>query len=648
MTFPFGSDRNIGLERKLKADSIIDDSDAILTTPEDTSAETSSNDESFADDITTTGDKSDKRFLQPKTFHRWRPEYHLMASHGWMNDPCAPGYNARTSLYHINFQWNPKGNSWGNLSWGSAQSPDLVHWNVSPSPSITPTGALDVCGVFTGCMLPNKSPQVVTASDEKLTAFYTSAQKLPINYRIPYTRGCEQLAVATSSDDGRTWKRIPENIILTEPPAGLDITSWRDPFVDTWVALNRLVDDGERWLYGTLSGGLRGKTPTVFLYCVNPMDITEWTFLGPLVELTLNFRPSRWTGDFGVNWEVSNFLTLRGECGTQREVLITSTEGSIEDPAGGELSKDHRQMWMCGTLQKSETGQPELRYRYGGTLDHGSFYAANGFWDQQTNQFVTMGWIFEEDLPHHLVERQGWSGCLSVPRIVTLRTWKGVVGALRSDLSDLSCFEDTLEEDGTHTLRTVSAIPDPRLKILRGSRISGGLLDDSVHCFGRPCSQWELEVAFDIGDNALRVGFDIVHSPENSQCTRVYFEPRSETLVVDRSKSTVVKGINTNTRSAPHTLFEIHQGTITRRERLTMHAYFDSSVLEVFANDRTALTTRVYPGVASEQGTCQGVRLFVETTNDYASPEQSGVWHESGIRHCDLWELRRAISYPSK
>jgi beta-fructofuranosidase len=647
MALPFCSDNSIGSERKLEVDSIVDDSDATLATPEDTSAETSSTDESFVDDITTTGDENDNRFLQPEAFHRWRPQHHLMASHGWMNDPCAPAYNARTGLYHVNFQWNPKGNSWGNLSWGSAQSPDLVHWKVSPSPSITPTEALDVCGVFTGCMLPNRTAQAVTAGDGKLTAFYTSAQNLPISYQIPYTRGSEQLAMATSSDNGRTWERIHENIILTEPPPGFDITSWRDPFVDTWDGLDTLVDDSERWLYGTLSGGLRGKTPTVFLYRVNPKDTTEWTFLGPLVELTLNFSPSRWSGDFGVNWEVSNFLTLREEDGTQHEVLITSAEGTIDDAAGGELSKDHRQMWMCGTLRKTETGQPELGYRYGGTLDHGSFYAANGFWDQRTNQFVAMGWIFEEDLPQPLVERQGWSGCLSLPRIVTLKTWKGVVGALRSDLSDLSCFEAMLEEDGTHTLRTVSAIPDPRLKTLRGPSISSSPWDDSIRFFGRPCSQWELEVAFDIGDSPLRVGFDIVHSAENAQYTRVYFEPGSETLVVDRSRSTTIKGINTKTRSAPHTLFEIRQGTMTRRESLTLHVYFDASVLEVFANDRTALTTRVYPNLASESGTCQGVRLFVETAKECASPEQPEVLHEPCISNCDLWELQSAISYPS-
>lgn len=648
MAFPLCSNLGVEIERRSDVDLIVDESDATLTTPEETSAETSSTDESFVDDIITTEVKSDQTHQQQAAFHRWRPQCHLLAACGWMNDPCAPGYDARTGLYHVNFQWNPKGNSWGNLSWGSAQSPDLVRWTASQTPSITPTLALDICGVFTGCALPNNITNSVTVSSMELTAFYTSAHKLPISYRIPYTRGSEQLAVATSSDSGRTWVRIPNNIILTEPPPGYDITSWRDPFVDSWEALDTLLDDGKQWLYGTLSGGLRGQTPTVFLYRVDPINTTEWTFLCPLVELKLNFSPSRWSGDFGVNWEVSNFLTLREEDGTQHQVLITSAEGTIEDPTGAGLSKDHRQMWMCGALQKTETAQPKLKYRYGGTLDHGSFYAANGFWDPRSNRFMTMGWIFEEDLPQPLVERQGWSGCLSIPRTVTLKTWRGVVGALRSELSALSCFEDTLEVDGTHTMRTVSAIPDPRLMSLRGSRISASSSDGREHFFSRPCAQWELKVAFNVDNSALHVGFDIIHTSDNTQYTRVFFEPRSETLIVDRSKSTIIAEINTKTRSAPHTLFTTRQGGTMQREALTLHVYFDASVLEVFANDRTALTTRVYPDAASETGSCLGVRLFVGSESESALAEQAGANRESSVRSCDLWELHSAVSFPSK
>ena len=30
--------------------------------------------------------------------------YHLTPPHGWINDPCAPGYDTETKLYHIFYQ----------------------------------------------------------------------------------------------------------------------------------------------------------------------------------------------------------------------------------------------------------------------------------------------------------------------------------------------------------------------------------------------------------------------------------------------------------------------------------------------------------------------------------------------------------------
>ena len=45
-----------------------------------------------------------------------------------MNDPCAPGYDASTGLFHLMYQWNPHSHLWDNISWGAATSSDLVTW----------------------------------------------------------------------------------------------------------------------------------------------------------------------------------------------------------------------------------------------------------------------------------------------------------------------------------------------------------------------------------------------------------------------------------------------------------------------------------------------------------------------------------------
>jgi beta-fructofuranosidase len=46
-----------------------------------------------------------------------------------LNDPCAPGYDPRTGLFHLFYQWNPHSHAWDKISWGHATSKDLLHWD---------------------------------------------------------------------------------------------------------------------------------------------------------------------------------------------------------------------------------------------------------------------------------------------------------------------------------------------------------------------------------------------------------------------------------------------------------------------------------------------------------------------------------------
>ncbi|CAM0901608.1 unnamed protein product [Alopecurus aequalis] len=94
--------------------------------------------------------------LSPSSSLRWlhdaaesnggsRTAYHFQPAKNWQNDPNGPMYH--DGVYHLFYQYNPHGASWGNgnLSWGHSVSVDLVNWT-----ALDPDSPLDANGCWSG------------------------------------------------------------------------------------------------------------------------------------------------------------------------------------------------------------------------------------------------------------------------------------------------------------------------------------------------------------------------------------------------------------------------------------------------------------------------------------------------------------------
>ena len=133
-----------------------------------------------------------------------RPQFHFSSRRGWNNDPNGLVYY--DGEYHLFYQHNPFGWRWGNMHWGHAVSPDLVHWTELPD-ALCP----DALGtIYSGSAVVDKQNTAgfQTGDEQVLVCIYTSAgSHAPAS--VPFTQ-----SIAYSNDRGRTWTKYDGNPAL--------------------------------------------------------------------------------------------------------------------------------------------------------------------------------------------------------------------------------------------------------------------------------------------------------------------------------------------------------------------------------------------------------------------------------------------------
>jgi beta-fructofuranosidase len=305
-----------------------------------------------------------------------RPQFHLLPARNWMNDPNGPIYcNGR---YHMFFQYNPQGATWGNMSWNHAVSPDMLHWSHLPL-AMTPTpGGPDAYGCFSGSAIQvgGRVYFVYTATKESTPELAT--------IRDGQNRIQESQCLAWSDDrELLHWTKDP-NPIVARPPRGMNFTGFRDP--SAWH------QDG--WYYMTVGSGESRVGGSVLLY--RSPDMKSWQYLHPLATGAWNGKPTPNPCDDGSMWECPDFFALDGG-----HVLIYSTLGKV--------------FWQSGELDRTAMRFHAMKQ---GVLDLDAFYAPKTQTDARGRR-ILWGWM-RERRPEAAMRAAGWSGMMSLPRVLTL------------------------------------------------------------------------------------------------------------------------------------------------------------------------------------------------------------------------------------
>ena len=410
--------------------------------------------------------------------------------------------------------------------WYHVVSEDMVHWkNIGVALAPTPDGP-DKDGCWSGsAVIHNGIPTLVYTG-----AFFEGATEREDRAKglIPER---QMLAVAVDPDDPdlRTWRKIAENPVIAAPPETMTVAGWRDP---------ALWKEGDSWLM-VVGSGVRGVGGMALLY--RSPDLRRWQYLHPLA--TAKADPTLPGG--GAMWECPDFFRLDG-----KPVLLVA--------AGNK--------YLVGAYRDLKFGAESE-----GRIDYGSAYAQKTMEDARGRR---IWWAWVPEGPGALPEA-GWSGAISLPRVLALR-------------------EGRLHIEPASELRSLRSIRRAARKLTVSEKtpmLLRGLRGDCT----------EIVAEIDLG-TAEQVGLRVRVAPDGSEQTLIGYDHTDRTLFSD---------IRQSSRSAPQASSApgprnnpLKKGSLqlNDREPLRLHVFLDASVVETFANNSTAIIDRVYPSAADALG----------------------------------------------
>lgn len=306
-----------------------------------------------------------------------RPQFHFTPVKNWTNDPNGLVYY--NGKYHLFYQHNPFGITWGHMSWGHAVSTDLVHWEHLPVALEEEHNIM----IFSGSAVVdiNNTSGLGTKKNPPMVAIYTGHHT---------NKKLEEQSIAYSLDNGRSWTKYKGNPVIDE-----GMSNFRDPKVfwhestEKWIMAVALPTQQKIRFYG--SGNLK-----------------DWKKLS-------EFGPAGAAGD--ILWECPDLFKLPviGKPGKTKWVLIVSVNpGGVAGGSGVQYFVGQ----FNGTrfVQDPQTKGQTLWADYGR-----DFYAVQSYNNipEEDGRRIWIAWMNNWDYASK-IPTSPWRGAMTIPRKVQL------------------------------------------------------------------------------------------------------------------------------------------------------------------------------------------------------------------------------------
>ncbi len=325
----------------------------------------------------------------------YRPKFHFTPPKNWINDPNGLVY--LEGEYHLFFQFNPFGNSWGHMSWGHAVSTDLVHWEHLP----VAVPELDGIMAFSGCAVVDWHNSSGFGENGKppLVIVYTG-------HREAAPRNQDQRLVY-SNDRGRTWTFYTGNPVLD-----LGSSEFRDPKVlwhepsQKWVMIVVLADQLKVSFY-------------------NSSDLKTWTHQS-------DFAPPNTTDRL---WEVPELFELNIENSSDTRWVL-KVDAFETDPLGRVAGR-----YFVGQFDGTMFVADHLEITPNWTDFGQDFYAAISYSDipASDGRRIWLGWMsnwqYARETPTF-----PWRGAMSIPRSLKLEEVAGKLCLVQEPIRELEAL----------------------------------------------------------------------------------------------------------------------------------------------------------------------------------------------------------------